>query len=508
MVVTSVPVLEPSKIEGQPGPGHVRGWRRLAAVVIVVGLASIAMVAWRLPSVRSWVRGETNWQGDRRYRPRHPAAAEQVDLARVHATLLPRWIIARSRRTRGVSGADVAEAEAFGALLEALSPDANLADIATQWRALSVPHRLAQDPRRALYLGWAWNRYLADNEAPFMVQASVRSTSFGPAFSAAAYHVDADAMVAVGVGAYRVRLVSRLDTINLREAYLGAAGREDAVVVVDRIREFALAEVWALLDPWTEFDSRARTNFAPAIRRAARAQLRPDDLERLRVSAGARWAITRTLEAIADRRVSCRSGLRINDVPWYGFPAARLARLDAIARRHATRRCPGITAAEVRTLRRASLSLSPDPALESAVEALVAWTAQHVAVHEARHLADDALVDGFEHPLSCASCSDRLGIAARAELSGYLASLAWSPSPTLALYQACRSLAGEYRRPLGAGQPHRQALELLQRRMGPVCLQGPPSQLHQLGRLLEAEMLGRSEPMALPAHFVRRLPAR
>ena len=38
-----------------------------------------------------------------------------------------------------------------------------------------------------------------------------------------------------------------------------------------------------------------------------------------------------------------------------------------------------------------------------------------------------------------------------------------------------------------------------------MCLDGPPPALRQLGRHLEVEMLGRSEVMALPADFPRRL---
>jgi hypothetical protein len=139
---------------------------------------------------------------------------------------------------------------------------------------------------------------------------------------------------------------------------------------------------------------------------------------------------------------------------------------------------------------------------------LVAWTAEHVAIHEARHLADDAHADVFDTPLPCRSCTEDMGIVARAELSGYLASLAWSPSPATALYQACRAIADDRRWHGGRGGngPHAEAMALLQRRLGPVCGSEPPEELSDLGRLLEEEMLGRSEPMGLGDDFPRRLP--
>ncbi|MCA9707288.1 MAG: hypothetical protein KDK70_15655 [Myxococcales bacterium] len=457
----------------------------------------------RVPTVRSWVRGEIDWHGHRTYEPPSPPAADRVDQARVHAELLPAWLIARSRRTRGLDGAG--EPEAFEALREAVAPDANLTELLDELHALSSPGALAEDPRRALYLGWAWSRYLDQQQVPFVVHGAIRGSEFGPMLSAAIYRVDADAGVRLGEGTYRVRLVSRIDGTNLREQYLGAAGVDDAVLVLDRLQEFALADVWPLLDPWLELRPAGRRHFAGPLLQEAREHLSSTALRQLGQSAAARWQITSTLQRLEARQASCGSGFRINEVPWYGFDDERVARLRDVATRHADRHCPGITMGEVDALAQASAALDPSPELQRALEELVAWTAQHVAIHEARHLADAALVQGFDEPLPCASCADGMGIAARAELSGYLASLAWSPSPALALYQACRSLAGEQWRSSGDGQPHREALELLQRRIGPVCLDGPPPALRQLGRHLEVEMLGRSEVMALPADFPRRL---
>lgn len=477
-----------------------RGWWLALGVLLASALAIVS----RVPRVQAWARGEVDWQGRRSYTPEHAPALEQVDLPRVHAELLPRWLVAQGKRAAG-EGAE-AEQEAFEALRSAIAPDANLAGLLDELRELSSPSRLGEAPRRALYLTWAWSHYLDRQRAPFLVLGSVRSQGFGPLLVATIHRVHVDAAVRVGEGSHRVRVTSRIDGTNVREAYLGAAGEDDAVVVVDRLRDFALDEVWPLLDPWLELRTPAQRGFAGAIRAEARARISGEAMARLRETAAARWSMVQVVRAVESRRRDCGSGLQLGEVPWRGLSPERRARLGRVAERDAESDCPGITADEVRVLERAGEALHADPSLEAALEELVALTAEHVVIHEARHLADAAHADGFEVPLACASCSESMGITARAELSGYLASLAWSSSPALALFQACRSLAPDQGKPLAPGEPHRDALELLQRRIGLVCAQGPPPELRALARHLEEEMLGRSEVIALPESFPRRLP--
>lgn len=482
------------------GPRRRRGWWVAACVL----LASILLVASRVPGVRAWARGEVDWRGRRSYTPAHAPALEQVDLRRVHAELLPRWLVAQGKRAAGAGAED--ERAAFGALRAAIAADANLVALLDELHELSSPSRLGQAPRRALYLTWAWSHYLDRQGAPFLVLGSVRSQGFGPLLVATTHRVLVDAAVRVGDGSHRVRVTARIDGTSVREAYLGAAGSDDAVVVVDRLRDLALDEVWPLLDPWVERRTPTQLAFAAPIRREVEARLSSEGMERLRSTAAARGSMVEVVRGIESRRRDCDSGMRLDVVPWQGLPPARLLRLGELAQRHAERSCPGITQAEVQALARATAALQADPTLEAALEQLVAITAEHVVIHEARHLADAALADGFEQALPCASCPKAMGITARAELSGYLASLAWSPAPALALYQACRSIAPDQGKPLEPGEPHREALELLQRRIGPVCADGPPPELHALARLLEHEMLGRSEALALPESFPRRLP--
>ena len=205
---------------------------------------------------------------------------------------------------------------------------------------------------------------------------------------------------------------------------------------------------------------------------------------------------------------TCGSTFWIHEVPWFGFDADRINRLRAFALASSARECPAITPQEIELLEVASQQLQSTDDLGHAVGALVAWAAEHVAIHEARHLADDARANGFDEPLPCASCSADMGIEARAELSGYLASMAWSPSGATAMYQACRSLADDRRQRGGKllDGPHAQAMDLLTRRLGPFCREGPPDHVAALARELELEMLGRSDPIRLGDDFPRRLP--
>jgi hypothetical protein len=77
--------------------------------------------------------------------------------------------------------------------------------------------------------------------------------------------------------------------------------------------------------------------------------------------------------------------------------------------------------------------------------------------------------------------------------------MAWSDAPALAMYQACLVVARD------PTAPHAEAMRLVTTRLGRPCGSGPPDDLPALARAMEDEMLGRSEPIALPPSFPRRL---
>ena len=484
--------------------------RRLRVAAAIGVLTLLAVVAWSATPIRRFFRGEVDWAGERVYEPPHPidtAALQRIDLRRVHGELLPGWVLAAAGEAQ--EGAPVASEEtAYLRLREEIAADPNLVDLLDTLRTHVRDGGLHEDPERALWLAWAWSTYVDRAGYPFLVHGSVLGTRQGPVFSAIVYETAADASVSVGTEVYRVRVGSRIDGTNVRELYLGAAGRDEAIVVVDRLAEFATADLWPLFEPALDEVLTDRAAFGPAIRAEAQARLPSGSFDALQAHAVRRWSIVETVVRVHERRRVCGSGLQFNSVPWYGFEPERIRRLRDMAERDANDPCPAITADEVDALETASRKLLADRELQPAVEALVAWTAEHVAIHEARHLADDANADGFDAPLPCRSCAENMGIVARAELSGYLASLAWSPSPATALYQACRAIADDRRWHGGRGVngPHAEAMALLQRRLGPICGKPPLEDLSGLGRVLEDEMLGRSEPMSLSDDFPRRLP--
>jgi hypothetical protein len=471
----------------------------------VVTLVAIAIAAM-LP-VDRWLRGEIDCTGGRVYEPPHPVALQNVDLAAVHRDLLPSWVLAAAGEAR--EGVPLqSEDAAYRALRDAIAADPNLLDLLETLRGHVRDGGLREDPERALWLAWAWSTYLDRAGYPYLVHGSVLRTRSGPVFSAIVYETDADASVSVGTEVYRVRVGSRIDGTNVRELYLGAAGRDEAIIVVDRVQEFATTDLWPLFEPSLDEVLEERGAFGPAIRAEAQARLPAGAFDTLQAQAVRRWSIVHAVANVHERMRECGTGLQINSVPWYGFEPERIRRLRDLAERDEGEPCPSITRQEVDALESASQQLLRARDLQPAVEAMVAWTAEHVAIHEARHLADDASADGFDEPLRCRSCNEEMGIVARAELSGYLASLAWSPSPATALYQACRAISDDRRwnRGRAVKGPHAQAMGLLQLRLGPICGKGPPADLSAIGRMLEDEMLERSEPMSLGDAFPRRLP--
>jgi hypothetical protein len=472
-------------------------WRRMTAtVVLVFGVALLGM----RPTVRALLRGEMDLEGRRVFVPPHgptPAELAEVDLELVHAELLPVWLAEVEDARRGL---DADEAGAFAALLAEAGRDPNLAGILVELRAL-VLHDLDTEAGRALYLLWAWEDYVGHFGHPWAVEAGVSRVRGRPSLQLATYSVHGVLEAKVGIGAHEIRLVERADAGELREAYLGATRRADdhARVVIDRVADFAVEEIWPLLDASDDASlSLAEQAWAPSLRLEAASALAVSDLDVLVATAPAQRRIRAVVNTVRERRECARRRL-LQRVPWAGFGEAELSRLQAVAAIEVDRACPSITPLELSELAEASRQLREHEDLRAPVGALVAWTTQHVAIHEARHLADRAEVGGLDEPIECRSCGPEMSSDARAELSGQLAAIAWSGSPATAMYQACLLV---HRDPEA---PHAQAMDLLTTRLRRPCGSGPPADLDRLARELEGEMLGRSDPIALPIGFPRRL---
>ncbi len=481
---------------GRTHTGRRRSWgRRVAVIVLLAGLGVIT----RHPTVRALCRGEIDWSGQRVYAPTFtpdPDALRAIDLRWVHAQLLPDWVIEAARARRGHPHDEPA---AFAALLGEAGRDANLHALLLELRPIATD-RIEDDGGRALYLLWAWGDYLRRFRQPYWLQAEIAEREDARVLQLSTYHVRHVTDVGVGAHAFEVRFVERLDETTLREPYLGATRRGDdfATVVVDRVEDFVVEDVWPLLDPDDVPLSPMGRNWAPSLRREVEASLRPGDFAELQATATLQRRLRAVVRDVRARRGCVRRRL-LRRVDYDGLDDAQLRRLQGIVEHERDRGCPSLTAKELETLAIVSAKLRRRPRLRPAFDALVAVAARHVAIHEVRHLADHAQLGGLDDVLPCRSCRDDMPAAARAELSGHLAAVAWSEAPSMAMYQACLVVARE------PTAPHAAAMDLLTTRVGRPCGSGPPRDPVTIARALEHEMLERSEPIALPVAFPHRL---
>ena len=500
----SAPPPSHSEIE-QAVFGVSRPWYRY--LVIGFALAALMLVAGRVTygchrhSVDAYLRDEITLGGTPRFDPPHPidpAALARIDLERVHAELFPDWTIAASRPDRG--GAAERERTAFIDLRVAVEADPNLGALLDELRQHVLSGEHAARGLRMIYLTWAWSHYLDQQGKPYILDGNV-IVGARNLYYAKSYRVLGDSAARVGQASYRLRLLNRIDQTNVIEQYLGQARphREGALVVIDRTRDFAIEHVWPLLDEDNEGWLRPIDfAFAAGVRAEARAQLPAVALALLRATARDRELLVRTRRFMHARR-DCGSDLIVNWIPLDGFSEEDADWFTRVAARDTDRPCPRVKQEEARQLVEASARLRAAEGLGDAVGALVAWLARDVALHEARHVADFALARAHERPLPCRGCLEETPRQTRAELSAYLASLAWSEAPTLSFYQACRAVARER-------GPHHEALAFVLAKLDQRCESGPPADLTARARALELELFGRSDEITLPDDFPETLP--
>jgi hypothetical protein len=435
--------------------------------------------------------------------PDDPAALAAIDHAKVHGELFPRWIVAAAharsyeawQESKGV----------FVGLREAVAADANLAAIADELQSL-VDENAWSHASRILVLYQAWSDYLERNGVGYEVRAVVHEGGSAPPWVGARFYATvAPVAIRVGERELEVRLVRRADDLNIRELYLGSASEKGrgVRVVVDRISDFALQELWPLLAgaPAGDWDplTRLERNFATRVSAEIEAALPADAAATLREVAGARACLTRVVRQV-EERAECGSRFGFNFIPWNGFSADTVARAKRRAERSGDDDCPEVTVEEAEDMARCSAELAGAGAgLRPALERLVAWAARHTAVHEARHGADSLAAEAGR-PLTCRGAEALVGDAC-SELSAYLAAFAEPGTGFSALYQACSFLESGSRRASG------RALEVAFGRLLPGGCEGPlPEDLAGEARRLQGEFLGREEAIVLPADYPETLP--
>lgn len=462
-------------------PTTRRRWAVLLGCVLV-------LAAWQRHRVEDIARAVAG--AEPRHRPEHPPHLDEVDLEAVHGPLLTDWVIAT-----GHDDSD-ARAAAEAAMRSAIAADANLAALFDELVSLTEARRLAdaRHRERALWLTRAWNQYLDDNGQPYLLDAHVRRAA-RPSYVAMAYRVRADGRGTVDGDEHRVRLLERVDTLNLRELYTGYASSsvDGALVLSDRTRQFAEDRLWpALADEVAPTSSptavvRHWRALGPALLAAAERGLSEATLAMLRDTAGARAEGLAIAEAVQARR-DCGSEFILRPLPWNGFEPDALDRLERWVE---TGPCPSLTAEELAGLRRASTALrAPEVAatLPSALAELAAWRSRGVAIHELRHVADDVDLDD-DDDLACAICPASAGTVVRAELAAYLAELAWSEAPAVAFFDACLVAEADQ-------TAHAEAIAILFDAAGWSC-KAVPDDVSTRARELEQAAFGRSEEIVV-----------
>ncbi len=287
-----------------------------------------------------------------------------------------------------------------------------------------------------------------------------------------------------------VRLLTRVDSLNVVEGYLGltADPGTGALVLADRVAEHALEDLWPLLDPES-----ADPQAGPLVAEM-RAGIAPDALATLEAHAPARRAMMDAVRHIRDRR-ECGSRFRIFDVPYAGFAADEVTAMSDYAWVDRGEECPRLRVEEARAIAAGSADKEE---LTPAVEALLAWATRASAIHEGRHAAD-AVRFGDAEDVECDGCPAELDPEARAEASAYVESFAHEGTAAAAWWQACSVEIATY----GA---HSRAMSAIVAELAPEGCQGPvPEELPRRARELADRWFRRRELVALPADWPERV---
>lgn len=455
----------------------------------IIALASIIGIGWLL-------------LGDRLQRAYRSASIEigarerlanMSTLERVHAELLPGWVISASNKRDDTP-------EKFSALTDALAEDANAKSIIEDLGNLTADaDTLTDRGDEILDTVKLWNRYMDKAGQPWWVDGNIFIGPGNTFFYVKTYKIlgDFEVEVAGGDKKYRTRMATRVDRTNIVESFLGHASphQDGAIILTDRLYDVSLREVWPILgEESSELMTAREKLFAPKVREEARRHLPEDTLAILAKHASTRAELEATLRAIRERR-SCGSTFSIMDLPWDGMPQDQIDLLYRYAERDRYADCPSIKEEEVKIIIAASEALADEDDLKKAAEALVAHVARAVTVHEARHVADHHRANAFEEPLPCQTCDTyRLSRSARAELSAYLATFASDEVAYTGLYQACGL-------DLSRGTPHARALRVILPMLEVDCEENLPDNLQERAQKLEAEFFGRSDKITLPEAY-------
>ncbi|HAN30574.1 MAG TPA: hypothetical protein DCQ06_03160, partial [Myxococcales bacterium] len=352
-----------------------------------------------------------------------------VDLARVHGELLTNWVVARND--------DPIEAEAAKeTMLEALDSSPPLTQLFETLHELSAPDEGLWE-RHDLLLDTieAWNNILRRSEAPWWLDSNVMVGQGQTQFYVKTYHVQGTMVLKVGQQRVVTRLLARADSLNVLEFAMGHASpeRDHASVLLHRIEDHATDVVWpALASTVTEDDSSLRSY----VRREIKTALSPAQWQALSSTSEAR-KVLKDIVMRVDQRRKCGARLVLRIKTLDGFAMETIRWLRGVAARESQFECPAISLREVHELDKASRVLRRASGVREAIDTMLVWLARGVAIHEARHIADQRQSRGLERKMDCEHCPESFGVRTRAELSAWVAELSWVPSPFATLLHAC-----------------------------------------------------------------------
>ena len=421
-----------------------------------------------------------------------PLDLSDSELEAIHSDWLPEWALSRVGQIHGEP------TRTRDQLLESLQNAPVLHDIVRSLETSSDdPKTTSSD--EILPLCWTWNQYLDEHDRPWRIRCNMVVREDERWFYITGYQVLADVQVDVEDTPQRVRLLRRMDRTGAREPYLGHAGTqsEGALLVLDRIRDFAMNSVWPLMDP--EFDdlqNEFTRALAPEIRLELTRSLSVEHLTNLRRTAGIRLEMVEIWNEMEPIR-RCR-GLEQLRLSWWGVsPESLMPLVNESEEEH--QNCPNASPDDLGRLLQLTEDLAMEAELLPALDHILAWTAHPIIVHEARHLADRT-TDGSDGP-PCPGCSRPLSAAERSELSAYLSTLTHPSLSNLSRLQACEALSS-----LPTESIHAQALQELQRQgLENMCSEAIPDFINR-SQAAMARLLGRSPFTTMSIDFPRRLP--
>jgi hypothetical protein len=481
----------------------------IVALLAFLGLGAVFMGDVMYPGLGQYARGliggENDVFGDPTYTPEHEVSAEElaekVDLDVVHGSLLPKWLAALSYDEAGA--VSERSQQRFEALAEAVEDDPNLHDIVVELGELMHSKEAAEQADRILYLTFAWNDYLRQKNQPYHFEANMVRRQEGPMLYTKNYGLDAEIEFALDGDRYTGLLARRIDSTNVIENYLCRATKADERIlwIVDTSATEAAENVWPMLAAQNDATlDPVQRGFAGAIRSEAKTVLSKESLAILAKTAPSRHQMLEAVDAINAR--DCNK-FRFSYKPLIAYDSGRLLRHRSRARSLEQHSCPPITPDELDTLIASSDALTMaarDEGLDGALEELTAWIARPRLLHEVRHRADEERHMARTLRMGCPGCKERLSARGVAELSGYLAGVAYSDAPAAGLFRACwvHNTTNTY---------HKRALEPLVTELtsGQNCENGPVKDLQKKAVEADVELFDRDESIAVLGEWPDRV---